>query len=140
MEKNEMNMEKETTHTLIERYLDDAEAEFDRILEAGESRRRRRTVRWSALLGTAIAASVALLLWLVPPRQAAESPLTPIQIAEGIQQMMLLDIGDIESIVVTPNPSFAILTARLKDGNTCSYILRCNDGEGTTTLLAYTNQ
>ena len=31
------------------------------------------------------------------------------------------------------------LTARLKDGSTCSYILECNDAEGTTTLLAYTN-
>ena len=42
-------------------------------------------------------------------------------------------------IVVTPTASYAILTAQLKDGNTCSYILKCNDDEGTTTLLAYTN-
>ena len=54
--------------------------------------------------------------------------------------MMLLDIGDIENIVVTPMDSYAILTAHLKDGTTCSYILKCNDDEGTTTLLAYTHQ
>ena len=127
------------TRILIERYLEDGEAEFDRILAEGESKRHRRMIRWTALAGAACAAAVALLLWLVPTRQALESPLTPVQIAEGIQQMMLLDIGDIESIVATPTDSYAILTARLKDGSTCSYILKCNDAEGTTTLLAYTN-
>ena len=131
-----MDIEK---RNLIERYLDDGEAEFDRILAEGESRRRKKIIRWSAVLGAACAAAVALLLWLVPTRQAPEEPLTPIQIAEGIQQMMLLDIGDIDSIVATPKDSYAILTARLKDGSTCSYILKCNDAEGTTTLRAYTN-
>ena len=124
---------------LIDRYLDEGEAEFDRILAEGESKRRRKIIRWTALAGTACAAAVALLLWLVPARKAAENPLTPIQIAEGIQQMMLLDIGDVDSIVATPKDSYAILTARLKDGSTCSYILKCNDAEGTATLLAYTD-
>ena len=124
---------------LIDRYLDEGEAEFDRILAEGESKRRRKIIRWTALAGTACAAAVALLLWLVPARKAAENPLTPIQIAEGIQQMMLLDIGDVDSIVATPKDSYAILTARLKDGSTCSYILKCNDAEGTATLLAYSD-
>ena len=133
-------MDTENRNEVIQRYLDDAEAEFDRILETGGKMRRRRMIRWSALLGTAAAAAVVLILWLTPARPATENALTPIQIAEGIQQMMLLDIGDIETIVVTPSDSYAILTARLKDGNTCSYILQCNDDEGTTTLLAYTNK
>lgn len=131
-----MDIEK---RALIDRYLDGGEAEFDRILAEGESKRRRKIIRWSAVLGAACAAVVALVLWLVPMHKAPENPLTPIQIAEGIQQMMLLEIGDIDSIVATPKDSYAILTARLKDGNTCSYILKCNDAEGTTTLLAYTN-
>ena len=124
---------------LIDRYLDGGEAEYNRILAEGESQRRRTMIRWSAVLGVACAAVVALVLWLVPTHKAPENPLTPIQIAEGIQQMMLLEIGDIDSIVATPKDSYAILTARLKDGSTCSYILKCNDAEGTTTLLAYTN-
>ena len=53
--------------------------------------------------------------------------------------MMLLDLGDIENIVVTPMDSYAILDARMKNGSICSYILKCNDDEGTTTLLAYSN-
>ena len=131
-----MDIEK---RNLVERYLDEGEAEFDRILAEGESKRRQKIIRWSAVLGAVCAAAVALLLWLVPTRQAPENLMTPLQIAEGIQQMMLLDIGDIDSIVATPKDSYAILTARLKDGSTCSYILKCNDAEGTTTLLAYTN-
>lgn len=131
-----MDIEK---RALIDRYLDGCEAEFNRILAEGESQRRRKMIRWSAVLGAASAAVVALVLWLVPTHKAPENPLTPIQIAEGIQQMMLLEIGDIDSIVATPKDSYAILTARLKDGSTCSYILKCNDAEGTTTLLAYTN-
>ena len=118
---------------------DAAEAEFDRILEEGERTQRHRKVRWAAVIGVAVAAGLALLLWLAPVRSASDNALTPIQIAEGVQQMMLLDIGDIESIVVTPTDSYAVLTARLKDGNTCSYILKCNDDEGTTTLLAYSS-
>ena len=132
-----MDIEK---RALIDRYLDGGEAEFNRILAEGESQRRRKMIRWSAVLGAASAAVVALVLWLVPTHKAPENPLTPIQIAEGIQQMMLLEIGDIDSIVATPKDSYAILTARLKDGSTCSYILKCNDAEGTTTLLAYNNK
>ena len=135
-----MTMDKETRDALIGQYLDDAESEFDRMLAEGEKKRHRKVVRWTAAAGTAVAAGIALLLWLVPMRPTAGNPLTPLQIADGIQQMMLLDIGDIESIVATPTDSYAILTARLKDGNTCSYILKCNDDEGTTTLLAYTNK
>ena len=132
-----MTMDKEN-NKLIDRYLGDGEAEFDRILAEREWNRHRRIIRWTAGLGAACAAAVALLLRIIPTHQAAETPLTPIQIAEGIQQMMLLDIGDIDSIVAKPEGSHAILTVHLKDGSTCSFILTCNDAEGTTTLLAYT--
>ena len=132
-----MTMDRETRN-LIERYLDDSEAEFDRVLAAGERKRHRRTMRWAAGFATACAA-IALVLWLMTSRQAAESPLTPIQIAAGIQQMMLLDIGDVQSIEATPEGSHAILTAHLKDGTSCSYIMKCDEVEGTTTLLAYNN-
>ena len=121
----------------IERYMEDAEADFDRILEAGERRRQRAIVRWTALSGLAVAACAAILFWLAPMRSASVKQLTPIQIAEGIEQMMLLDIGEIESITATPEDSHAILTAHLKDGSTCTFILRFDDKEGTTTLLAY---
>ena len=138
MEENEMTMDRETRN-LIERYLDNSEAEFDRVLAVGERRRHRRTMRWAAGFATACAAAVALVFWLVPTRQATESTLTPLQIAAGIQQMMLLNIGDIQTIEATPEGSHAILTAHLKDGTSCSYIMKCDEVDGTTTLLAYKN-
>ena len=122
----------------IDRYLDRAESEFDQILAKGE--RKSRIVRWSALAGIACAAAIALFFWLVPATPSSGEMMTPVQIAEGIQQMMLLDIGDIESIEAVPKDSYAILTAHLKDGSSCSYILKCNEVEGTTTLLAYNNK
>ena len=134
-----MTMDTETRN-LIDRYLDNGEAAFDRILAEGERKRRRKIIRWTGVVGAACAAAVALVLWLVPTRKAPEEMLTPIQIADGIQQMMLLDIGDIDSIVATPGDNCAILTAHLKDGKTCSYILTCNEDEGTTSLLAYTDK
>ncbi len=125
-------------HCLPETDDNGAEEEFDRIVSAGKGSRRRRTVRL-AVFSAAAAAAVALLLWFVPAGPDTEKPLTPVQIAEGIQQMMLLDIGDIESIVATPSGSHAILTARLKDGRSCSYILTCNEDDGTASLLANSN-
>lgn len=113
-----------------------AEAEFDRIVAVSARGRLRKIVRWSMGAAAAVAAAAALLLWLVPTRPDSVNPLTPIQIAEGIQQMMLLNIGDIESIVATPSDSYAILSVRLKDGSSCSYILTCNEDEGTASLLA----
>ena len=124
----------------IEQYLEENAAEFDRLVEAGESKRRGRVVRWTGALTLVAAACVALVLWLVPARPSSDNALTPLQIAEGIQQMMLLDIGDIESIVVTPAGSYAILTASLKDGDTCSYILKFNEELGAPMLLAYNNE
>ena len=134
MEKDEMTMEENCKYQ-IDRYLDRAESEFDQILAKGE--RKSRIVRWSAPAGIACAAAIALFFWLVPATPSSGEMMTPVQIAEGIQQMMLLDIGDIESIEAVPKDSYAILTAHLKDGSSCSYLLKCNEVEGTTTLLAY---
>ena len=133
-------MRMEQLNTVIEQYLDQSEAQFDHILQAGEKKRRQKAVLWTAVLGTAVAAGIGLFLWLAPLRQDNPNLMSPVQIAEGIQQMMLLDIGDIDSIVATPYESYAILTAQLKDGSTCAYILKFNDNLGTPMLLAYNNE
>ena len=151
-----MTMDRDTRKALIRRYLeaDTTPAEEQRLREWFSTHPADADERdFARLIGlptpgglaetddAAGAAAVALLLWLIPARSHdADSPLTPVQIAEGIQQMMLLDIGDIESITATPAGPMAILTAHLKDGTTCSYILSCNKDEGTTSLLACTNQ
>ena len=55
MAKDEMTMEENRKYQ-IDQYLNEAEAEFDRILAKGE--KKRRIVRWSALAGFAAAAAV----------------------------------------------------------------------------------
>ena len=113
---------------------DEAVAAFDRMVAEGERPRKRKIYFW--ITGIAAAAALAALVLLLKPRPAATPLLTPVQIAEGIQQMMLLEIGDIESIVATPSGDRAILTAHLRDGSTCSYILSYNGEQGTASLLA----
>ena len=137
MEKDTMTMEDKYIYQ-IDSYLNDAEVEFDRILAMDG--RKNKIVHRSALIAFASAAAVALFFWLGSAMPSSvEQRLTPVQIAEGISQMMLLDIGDIESIEAVPKDTYAILTARMKDGSTCSYIMKCDEVEGTTTLFAHNN-
>ncbi|MBR0224273.1 MAG: hypothetical protein IJL93_08380 [Bacteroidales bacterium] len=118
--------------------LDETEAEFDRIVAAAEASRRisrrRRRLRWSAGIGAA-AAAIALFFFLRPVGNQ-EKPLSPVVIAEGIKQIMMISPDQIESVVATPSGSKAILTAYLKDGRTYSYILTYDTDDGTTSLLA----
>lgn len=124
--------------------LDLTDAEFDRIMAAGgpgthggRAPQRGRRRRW--LIGLAAAAAVAAVAWLALPARPVERPLPPVVIAESIRQIMQLSPDDIESIEARPDGSKAILTAHLKDGSICSYILTYDEGEGTTSLLACQN-
>lgn len=122
--------------------LDETEAEFDRLVAAGGNGsnkgngRGRRRLRWSAGIAAAAAAAIALFFFL-RPAGSKEQPISPVAIAEGIRQIMMLSPDEIETVVATPSGSKAILTAYLKDGRTFSYILTYDTDDGTTSLLAY---
>ena len=123
--------------------LDETEAEFDRLVAAGGNNgsnngngRGRRRLRWRAGIAAAAAAAIALFFFL-RPAGSKEQPISPVAIAEGIRQIMMLSPDEIETVVATPSGSKAILTAYLKDGRTFSYILTYDTDDGTTSLLAY---
>lgn len=122
--------------------LDETEAEFDRLVAAGGNGsnngngRARRRLRWRAGIAAAAAAAIALFFFL-RPAGSKEQPISPVAIAEGIRQIMMLSPDEIETVVATPSGSKAILTAYLKDGRTFSYILTYDTDDGTTSLLAY---
>lgn len=122
--------------------LDETEAEFDRLVAAGGNGsnngngRGRRRLRWRAGIAAAAAAAIALFFFL-RPAGSKEQPISPVAIAEGIRQIMMLSPDEIETVVATPSGSKAILTAYLKDGQTFSYILTYDTDDGTTSLLAY---
>ncbi len=122
--------------------LDETEAEFDRLVAAGGNGsnngngRGRRRLRWRAGIAAAAAAAIALFFFL-RPAGSKEEPISPVVIAEGIRQIMMLSPDEIETVVATPSGPKAILTAYLKDGRTFSYILTYDTDDGTTSLLAY---
>lgn len=128
--------------------LDATDAEFDRIMAGGAGARRDgrsdsraplrgRHLRW--LVGLSAAAALAAIVWLALPSRKTEPSLPPVVIAESIRQILLLSPDDIESIEARPDGAKAILTAHLKDGTCCSYILTYDEDEETTTLLACQN-
>lgn len=124
---------------LVDRYLsEDGVKAFDSIIEASHRRTSRvKALCWSAA-GLAAAAIVAILIApaALRPAPAPTQPLTGIQITEGIQRIMELDLGDVESINAKPMGEKALLTATLKDGSTYTYIMTCNEDEGSTSILA----
>ena len=122
---------------LIERYLSDEYVEeFDAIVaNAGRHTHSVKTFCWSAVALVA-AACVAIVVFVSAPKPASSHDLSGIQIAEGIQQIMKLDLGEVEAITAKPMGDKAMLTAKLKDGSTYTYIMTCNEDDGSTSILA----
>ena len=119
----------------IEQYIsDEAVAEFDRIVgEYERPLRRRRTVRWAA--GLAAAAVIASVITIYHGSDA-DAQISPVEIAEGIDQLMNMKSEEITSITAVPQGSKAILTAHMKDGRKCSYIMTIEEGTGNLSLVA----
>lgn len=112
---------------------EEAEREFDRIVgTVSKAAPGRRIFRWAA--GIAAAAAIALPLLVYRPWEPREEPLNPLVLAEGIQNLLELDPGNIISIEAVPKGSKAILTAKMKDGKTFTYIMSVDGGLTSYTL------
>mgnify|MGYP000362146296 CR=1 FL=1 len=123
-----MIQDNRTLAELENAYLSDASAaEFDRIVRKSESRGRRPIV-WGTML--AAAASLALIL------SDSKCGFDGIEIAEGIQQIMNLDTDNVRSVTATPEGNRVILTALMKDGSECSYVMRREDGASAVSITA----
>lgn len=82
----------------------------------------------------AAAASLALILTL--NLRDNKCGFNGIEIAEGIQQIMNLDTDNVRSVTATPEGSRVILTALMKDGSECSYVMRREDGASAVSITA----
>ena len=122
---------------LIDTYLSDQAAEeFDKIV-AHEEKRKLRNRLLTLTAGLAAAASIALAVMFSGNTPETQEQIRTIDIAEGINMLMGLNIGDVESITAVPTGAAALLTAKMKDGSTYSYILvRDAEDKGTLSLLA----
>ncbi len=111
---------------------DDSAAEFDNLMQKGESRRRRQAV----VFGTLLAAAASLALFLTLSIRGGEAQFNGIEMAEGIQQIMNLDTDNIRSVTATPKGNRVILTALMKDGSQCSYVMSRTDGVNAVLITA----
>lgn len=129
-----MNMIKnDKTLAELERlYLsDESAAEFDRLVARDVSRRRRRCFG-AAMLAAAASAALVLTLW---PRGGSEG-FDGLEIAEGIEHILELDSGSIESVTAKPDGGRVVLTAVMSDGSRCSYVMSRAKGTSAVSITA----
>ena len=118
---------------------DSGEQEFDRIVEG-----RRHTIGFRAALKwvSGIAAAIALI---VVVRGAFLSyidnqcDITPIEIAQTLNTLMNMSADEIESITATPCGKNVLITTKMKDNSSSTYILT-RDGDALATYFAWQNQ
>ena len=106
------------------------------LLEAGEREFARPARRWRlALTGLAAAAALALILLLPPAAQEAPA-FTPLEIAESLNTIMDLGLGEVESVTAVPSGAHIIVTVHLKDGTDQPFIMTKDGDTGTLSLAA----
>jgi len=112
------------------------------LAEAGRGRAESRggsaawpARRWRlALAGLAAAAALALFLLLRPAAPAPE--FTPLEIAESLNTIMDLGLGDVESATAVPSGANLIVTVRLKDGTDLPFIMSRDGDTGALSFAA----
>ena len=58
------------------------------------------------------------------------------EIAQGIEQIMLLNMDNVESITARPKCNNVIITALMNDGSTCSYLMSKDAGTSSISITA----
>lgn len=95
---------------------------------------RKRDIRQISLAITAIAACIALMVMFIIPRSDQEFTVT--EIAENMNILMEMNNQDVESIVAEPKGTSVILTAKLKDGSSTTFVMVRNRRDGSTRIVA----
>lgn len=95
---------------------------------------RKRDIRQITLAITAIAACIALMVMFIIPRSDQEFTVT--EIAENMNILMEMNNQDVESIVAEPKGTRVILTAKLKDGSSTTFVMVRNRRDGSTRIVA----
>ena len=100
--------------------------------QKGAARGGRRLL-WSC--AAAAAAALALFLLLRPAAQEAPA-FTPLEVAEGLNAIANLGLGDIESVTAVPSGANFLVTVHLKDGNDLPFIMSKDGDTGALSLAS----
>lgn len=95
---------------------------------------RKRDIRQISMIFTAVAACIALMVMFIIPRTSEE--FTPMEVVENMNILMEMNNQDVESIVAEPQGTRVILTAKLKDGSSTTFIMVRNRRDGSTRIVA----
>lgn len=112
-----------------------AEKEFDSVMASRE--RRTRVMRWAC--GIAACAVMAVSLGLFLSRRNS-CQFNGLEIAQGIERIMSLDMENVESITACPKGSKVIFTAVMNDGSKCSYMMSKDGGSSAISIVAMNDQ
>lgn len=99
--------------------------------QEGAARRGRRLL-WSCAV-----AAAALALFLLLRSAAQEAPaFTPLEVAEGLNAIAGLGLGDIESVIAVPSGANFLVTVHLKDGSDLPFIMSKDGDTGALSLAS----
>ena len=113
--------------------------EFDRLVEG-----RRHTIGFRTALKwvSGIAADIAvfaILRGIFLSDIDNQCDITPLEIAQTLNTLMNLSADEIESMTATPCGKNVLITAKMKDNSSSTYILT-RDGDALATYYAWQNQ
>ena len=117
---------------------DSGEQEFNQLVEGRRHAIGFRTaLKWVSGIAAAIAL-VAVIRGSIVSYLDNQCDITPIEIAETLNTLMNLSADEIESINATPCGKNVLITARMKDNSSSTYILT-REGDALTTYYAWQN-
>ena len=126
-----------TGNAALKSLSNSGEQEFNRLVENRHRIGFKRTLRWVAGIAAAIAV-VAIVRASIVSYIDNQCDITPMEIAETLNTLMNLSADEIESINATPCGKNVLITARMKDNSSSTYILT-REGDALTTYYAWQN-
>ena len=104
-------------------------------------RKNRNTPKAVKALVAAVAAAAVVCAVVIPrsfskDHEAETGVISPACIAENLQRVMELGGNGISSLSAKPAGNAALVTATMADGTVKTYIMTCDDGEGSASFIA----
>lgn len=129
------------SHPMNVNMSDEDTAEYDRMVSmAGKVRH----LHWYRHLAEFVAAAAVVTLFFVlrpatEVQEEVEPNITTLEIADALNAVMSIDYDNIESVTAKPNGKTVIITAKMKDGSSNTYVMAVDGSNGGTTLFAWGN-